>query len=52
MPTKLKFLYWWKLAEVKLAGSIDFEWESLTKMGEFEVGELEVGELRIGVCFF
>ena len=47
MPTKLKFLYWWKLAWVKIGWKrIDFEWESL-RMGEFESGRIgEVAFLK------
>ena len=44
MPTKLKFLYWWKLALVKIGWKrIDFEWENgrVIELESGRVGELE-----------
>ena len=53
MPTKLKFLYWWKLAWVKIGQKrIDFEWEN-GRVREWENWRMvELESWRIGEFAF
>ena len=57
MPTKLKFLYWWKLAWVKIGlKRTDFEWENgrVRELESGRVGEfafLKIQNLFLKNCF-